>query len=103
MTNKIISREEVEKTAQLARLDLTEEEKDHFASDLNSTLDYFKSFSDVDGKVIEKVSINGLMENQLREDELLINNQEEQEEEKKRIKDSFPQANGDYLKVKSVL
>ncbi len=99
MSNKIISREEIEKTAQLARLALTEEEKDQFAQDLNNILEHFKSLNEVEVEGAEKVDVNNLAENQLRSDEA----QEQSEEEAEKIRTLFPERNGNYLKVKSVL
>ncbi len=99
MSNKIISREEIEKTAQLARLALTEEEKDQFAQDLNNILEHFKSLNEVEVEGAEKVDVNNLAENQLRSDEA----QEQSEEETEKIRTLFPERNGNYLKVKSVL
>ena len=42
MTEKIITKKEVEYVAKLAKLEFNEEEKEEFTSQLNSILDYFK-------------------------------------------------------------
>jgi len=47
MTEKIITKKEVEYVAKLAKLEFNEEEKEEFASQLNSILDYFKKLNEL--------------------------------------------------------
>jgi aspartyl-tRNA(Asn)/glutamyl-tRNA(Gln) amidotransferase subunit C len=47
MTEKIITKKEVEYVAKLAKLEFNEIEKEEFTSQLNSILDYFKKLNNL--------------------------------------------------------
>ena len=51
-----ISKEEIEHIAVLARLSLSEEEKELFGSQLSSILDYMEKLNELDTKGIEPTS-----------------------------------------------
>jgi len=93
-----ITREEIEHIAWLARLDLTEKEKDKFAKQLGSILDYISQLKEVDTKNVEPTAqVSGLM-NVWREDEI-------KEWDKEEVAAALDQANREngQVKVKRVL
>ena len=65
-----ISREEIEHIAVLARLSLSEEEKDLFGSQLSSLLDYMEKLNELDTRDIEPTSHVLSLHNVMREDTL---------------------------------
>ena len=71
MKKRHISKEEVEHLAWLARIELSEEEKDLFTKQINEILDYFKKIDTVDTKdVTPKYHVLDLV-NVYREDKVL--------------------------------
>lgn len=99
--NRIISKEDVEKVAGLARIEIDENEKEKFAGQLSDILGYFKELSQLDlgSGDFEKVKHLDTDENQARKDELI----EYSEEERENIRKQFPDRKENYLKVKAVL
>lgn len=65
-----ISREEIEHIAILARLSLSEEEKDLFGSQLSSILGYMEKLNELDTRDIEHTSHVLSLHNVMREDTL---------------------------------
>ncbi len=63
-----ISREEIEHIAVLARLHLSEEEKDLFGSQLSSILDYMDKLNELDTRNIEPTSHVLPLKNVMRDD-----------------------------------
>ncbi len=63
-----ISRENIEHIASLARLSLTEEEKDLFGSQLSSILGYMKKLNELDTTDVEPTSHVLPLSNVMRED-----------------------------------
>ncbi len=95
--NKITC-EEVEHIAELARTELTEEEKRKFSGELSDVLGYVKQLGEVDTKNIKPVSqVTGLV-NVLRDD--IIENCDEDAREI--IIKNFPQEKDGYIKVRQV-
>ncbi|MGB6607403.1 MAG: Asp-tRNA(Asn)/Glu-tRNA(Gln) amidotransferase subunit GatC [Atribacterota bacterium] len=70
MTEKIITKKEVEYVAKLAKLEFNEGEKDEFTSQLNSILDYFKKLNELDIERVEPTAYVISMPNLLNEDEV---------------------------------
>lgn len=67
----ILSREEVDHVAKLARLRLSEKEKDKYSKELSSILGYVEKLQQVDTKNVEPTSqVTGLV-NVMREDVVL--------------------------------
>ena len=91
-----ISKRDVEYNAHLARLELTEKEKERFAMQLSSILGYFNKLGELDLKEIELVYQVTGQENVTREDE--IKNTDNHEELLKNV----PDRDGNFIKVKSV-
>jgi aspartyl-tRNA(Asn)/glutamyl-tRNA(Gln) amidotransferase subunit C len=71
-----VERGEVEHVAHLARLKLTEEEKELFTGQLNAILDYMEKLNELDTSGVEATFHVVPHHNNMREDE---------------VKDSFPQ------------
>ena len=72
-----ITREEIEHVAQLARLQLSEAEKDQFTKQLSSILDYISQLNEVNTENIEPTAqVSGLL-NVWREDEVVEWDQKE--------------------------
>jgi len=65
-----ITREEVEHVARLARLELTEEEKEQMRAQLDSILRYMEKLNELDTTAVEPTSHAIPMVNVMREDEL---------------------------------
>lgn len=95
--NKITFKE-VEHIAELARIELTEEEKRKFSGELSDVLGYVKQLGEADTKNIEPVSqVTGLV-NVLRDDVA-----ENCGEDAKGIMiKNFPEEKNGYIKVKQV-
>lgn len=70
MTEKIITKKEVEYVARLAKLEFNEGEKEEFTSQLNSILDYFKKLNELDTDKVEPTAYVISMPNLLNEDEV---------------------------------
>ena len=68
MTEKIITKKEVEYVAKLAKLEFNEKEK--FTSQLNSILDYFKKLNEIDTDKVEPTAYVISMPNLLNEDKV---------------------------------
>ena len=65
----LLTPEEVEHVALLARLQLTDEERERFTSQLNSILEHFEQLRQVDTAGVPPMSHAIAMSNVLREDE----------------------------------
>src|SRR4030042_2700377 len=97
----MISREQSEHIAKLARMELTEKEKEKFSTELSSILDYIDKLNQVETKAIEPISqITGL-ENIVREDA------PRKEDTRSNIRDKFikaaPAKKDNYFKVPKIL
>jgi aspartyl-tRNA(Asn)/glutamyl-tRNA(Gln) amidotransferase subunit C len=66
----MITREDVEHVAELARLELTVEEKETFIPQLNAILSYFEKLNELDTTGVEPTSHVIPMANVFREDEV---------------------------------
>lgn len=94
----MISRQEVQRIAKLARLGLAEKEVEKYQKELSSILDYIEKLKEVDISGVEPTSHSILLENVIRKDE----NQKPEVKSQKLIK-LAPQTKSGYLKVKSIL
>jgi aspartyl-tRNA(Asn)/glutamyl-tRNA(Gln) amidotransferase subunit C len=63
-----LSREDVEHIALLARLHLTEEEKERFREQLSNILDHFKKLQELDTSQVQPMSSVVVEQSRLRED-----------------------------------
>lgn len=93
----MLSIEEVQKIAQLARIELADGEAEKFQKELSSVLDYVNELQQVNTDGLEIVSSVTGLENVEREDEaVMIDYQEE-------IMSNAPERKENYYKVKSIL
>ena len=82
----------------LARLSLTDNEKEYYAEQLSVILDYIEILNEVDTTGVEETcQVTGLMD-VVREDVPISID----EETRKKLIDCFPEKSGDLLKVKAV-
>ena len=94
-----ITKKEVEHVASLARLGLSEKEKDKLSRELNGILDYFEKLKEIDTKNIEPTAqVTGLT-NVFRKDE---NHHEIDAEKIKDILGQVPEREGNFIKTKPV-
>jgi aspartyl-tRNA(Asn)/glutamyl-tRNA(Gln) amidotransferase subunit C len=91
-----LSRGDVEHVAQLARLELSDEEKTKFTEQLGSVLEYFEKLDKANTADAETISQINNMENITREDEI-----GEQYAREKLLKNAPEQEDG-FIKVKAV-
>ena len=87
-----------EHVAKLARLGLTEQEKDKFAKDLSAILDFIGKLSEVDVDKIEPTTQVTGLSNAWRVDESI----KREAPSRKKILDNAPEVKGGYIKVKAV-
>jgi aspartyl-tRNA(Asn)/glutamyl-tRNA(Gln) amidotransferase subunit C len=93
----MISKQEVEHIAKLARLGLGDEEIEKFQEELSSILDYIEKMKEVDVSGIEPTSHPIKIENVMREDKESAFGSEE------KLTDLAPDKKEGHIKVKSIL
>ncbi len=93
----MISKEEVKKLAQLARIELTEEEVAHFAKDMGEILAYVETVKEVAKEKTEKSE--GLVKNVLRKDQV----SEASELFADAVLENVPHASGRFVVVKKII
>lgn len=93
-----LTREEIEQIATLARLELSEEEKTRYATQLSAVFQYIEMLNQVETNDVEETcQVTGL-EDVVRIDEV----KECDEERRKKLIELFPERKGNLLKVKAV-
>ncbi|MEK7578582.1 MAG: Asp-tRNA(Asn)/Glu-tRNA(Gln) amidotransferase subunit GatC [Patescibacteria group bacterium] len=95
-----LTKKEVEKIAGLARLELSEEEKEKFADDLSSVLGYVQKLSEVDIKKVEPITGGTSLESVTRKDDETKCVSDSQMREQ--ILSASPNREDDYFKVPSI-
>jgi len=93
-----LTQEEVDKIAELARLELAEEERSSFREQLSSILEYVGKLSKVDTEGVEPMSHSVPVKNILREDEPVACD----DDVRSGVIEAFPESEDDMLKVKAV-
>jgi aspartyl-tRNA(Asn)/glutamyl-tRNA(Gln) amidotransferase subunit C len=97
-SNMALEISDIERVADLARLELSEQEKQMYAEQLSAVFDYMEMLNEVDvSDVPETCQVTGL-EDVLREDIA----KPIDEETRKKLIEQFPDRMGDLLKVKGV-
>jgi aspartyl-tRNA(Asn)/glutamyl-tRNA(Gln) amidotransferase subunit C len=96
----MITKKQVEHMAKLARMELTEKEKEKFTKELSSILDYFKQLNKVDTSKVDGISQVTGLENVVREDEKIRSTKSEI---RNKILKQAPNRKGDYYKVPKIL
>ena len=95
----MISKEQIEHIAKLARMKLTEKEEEKFANDISSILNYIDKLNKVDTENIKPIQqITGL-ETVVRKDE----GREKNFEIAGKILDQAPDSKDNYFKVPKIL
>ncbi|MEK7167274.1 MAG: Asp-tRNA(Asn)/Glu-tRNA(Gln) amidotransferase subunit GatC [Patescibacteria group bacterium] len=89
---------EVEYVAKLAQLKLTDQEKEKFAKQLSSILEYVKQLDEIDTKNIEPTNQIIGLQNIIREDEI-----NPIEIEQKKLLQCAPDVENNFIKIPAVL
>ena len=97
----MLTKKEVEKIAELARLGLDEKEKEKFAKDLSSVLDYIAKLSELNVEKVKPLSGGTSQFNITRKDDPASDIADD--EMKGQILKAAPDRDDDYFKVPSVL
>ena len=93
----MIDREQVNKVAHLARLDITADEAQQFTSQLNSILDYFEQLQELNTDDVEPTTRAIETSNITRADKL------EPFPHKQELLQSAPEQEGDYFRVPKIM
>ncbi|MBW4621184.1 MAG: Asp-tRNA(Asn)/Glu-tRNA(Gln) amidotransferase subunit GatC [Cyanosarcina radialis HA8281-LM2] len=93
----MIDREQVQKVARLARLELTPTEEEQFTTQLGSILDYFEQLGELNVKGVEPTTRAIDVSNVTRADELVVDPNREA------ILQAAPDGEGDFFKVPQIL
>jgi len=86
---------EIDHLLQLARLNMSEEEKQKIAQDLNAILDYVNRLQQIDTTNVEPMNGGTFFDNVLREDEINISKEDYSED----LKNAAFKRNGDYFEI----
>lgn len=99
----MISKEEVDNLAVLARLELSDAEKEGLQQDISSILEYVGQVSAVsmDSAAVPAISVHQL-HNVLREDTLRVASDTMAGKEEK-VKEAFPKREGEYNVVRKII
>lgn len=95
----MLTKEEVRHIAELARIDLTQEEVAQYQKDLSSILAYFEQLQKIDTNTIEPIGHITGMTNIYREDK----DEEFGDLGRKGIMENVPDTKDNYIRVKAVL
>ncbi|MFH1392788.1 MAG: Asp-tRNA(Asn)/Glu-tRNA(Gln) amidotransferase subunit GatC [Patescibacteria group bacterium] len=96
----MLTKKEVEKIAELARLKLEEKEKEKFAEDLSSIIGYVQKLSEVNVEKVEPMTGGTDLESVARQDDETTISDPEM---RKQILNAAPNREEDYFKVPSIL
>ena len=97
----MLTKKEVEKIAELARLGLAEKEKEKFAEDLSSAIGYIQKLSEVNVEKVEPMTGGTDLESITRQDDETKSISDPQT--RKQILNAAPDREDDYFKVPSIL
>jgi aspartyl-tRNA(Asn)/glutamyl-tRNA(Gln) amidotransferase subunit C len=92
-----IQKSDVEKMVQLSRLELTDEEKEKFASQFSDILGYVEELSEIDDKNIEPIDQITDLSNVSREDKIT------NDCDREKMLSNAPEQQDGFIKVKSIL
>ncbi len=93
----MLKKNEIEYISKLARIKLTDNEKERLKKDLSNVLNYVEKLKKLDTKNIESMSRSTKLRNVTREDLA------KDSPSKKEIKNLFPEEKDGFLKVKKIL
>lgn len=94
----MISEKEIQKLADLAKIELSREEIKNYKKNIQEILDYFEKLKEVDAKGAAELVHPLELVNDFREDKA----KEIVPEESKLLVEQSPDRKGDYVRVKSV-
>ncbi len=96
-----LTTQEVEKIAELARLGISEEEKEKFRGELSLVIGYIEKLSEVNIENVKPMTGGTILESVVREDDgsKCISDSHMREQ----ILNATPNREGDYVKVPSIL
>jgi aspartyl-tRNA(Asn)/glutamyl-tRNA(Gln) amidotransferase subunit C len=94
----MISTEEIKKLADLARIEIDDNEVEKLGGEMGAILEYVGQVKEIAGNAIEKIEV-GENRNVLRNDE----NPTASETHSKELIAEFPESENNYLKVKKIL
>ena len=97
-----IDKKQVEHIAELARIKLSDKEKEKFSKELSQILDYFEKLKEVNTENVAPISQVTGIKNVLREDEEEKIERQARDKRRGRILKNVPRKEGEYIKVKSV-
>ena len=92
-----LSKEEVKKVANLARLKITPQEEQDFAGQLSSILDYFEQIRQLDTDNVAPMTRAIDVSNITRSDQQISNNETES------LLDSAPERQDDFFRVPKIM
>ena len=92
----MLSKDDIKKCAQLARIELTSEEEEKFFKQLSSILGYFEKLNELDLEIVEPIYQVTGQKNAFRED--VVTNTSRQEE----MLRNAPEKEKGFIKIKSV-
>ncbi len=92
-----LTKEEVKKVANLARLEITPEEESSFATQLSSILDYFEQIGELNTDNVEPMTRAIEVYNITREDKQIGNS------ERENILNSAPEREDDFFRVPKIM
>lgn len=90
------TKKDITKLADLARIELTESEKEKFSQQISSLLEYVRQVEEVDTLRVKSADHHGELKNVFRKDEVTPYG------ETKKLVDQFPEKYGNLNKVKRV-
>ncbi|MBN2093787.1 MAG: Asp-tRNA(Asn)/Glu-tRNA(Gln) amidotransferase subunit GatC [Candidatus Zambryskibacteria bacterium] len=93
-----ISKEDIKKLADLARIEMTEKEIEKLSTEIDDILDYIGQISH-----FTKASRDEFDENQIRNVMREDESDPEKPDSREELIGEFPEREGDYLKVKKIL
>lgn len=98
MSGEKISKKELEHLAELARIELDKKQEEKLLGDLKKILEHFEELKEVDVSGVEPMAGGTVLKNSWRQDIKTSG----KENSREKILDSFPQKEGDFLKIPPV-
>jgi len=95
----MLTKDQVQHIAQLARIGLTEKEVERFQKELSAILDFFEELKKAKTTEVKPMAQPGQLKNAFRQDEPRLIS----EEERKKLLNLAPAQEKNYFKVKAVL
>lgn len=94
----MLNKNQVQKIAQLARIEITKEEAEKYSKELSDILGFVEKLNEADTENVEPIAHITGAKNEMREDRVV----EAGDETKKRIINNFPERKDRFDKVRAV-